>query len=238
VSGLRREQMRIGLQVGLREGGNGERLHGSIDKLDHTGAFVWVPDPRYSTALPRALRGFLTKLSYELAEAGAMWTEPATACGPMPTGPTGADLIAFLAWAKATGAVAEQAATGYRNAARHVLAAQSDGDATDITADPAEAIARFTTARRSALAPATLAQYASGYRRARAIYLEHLAAAACDTARLNVALGDRRAITLTVTTPDTLTDAERSQALGALTRHLAAVPTSASGAAAETGGAS
>lgn len=224
MNGLRREQMRIGLQVGLLEGGNGEQLHGSIDKLDHTGVYVWVPDSRYSTALPTALRGFLTKLSYEQAEAGAMWAQPATPkSGPPPTGPTGADLLAFLAFAKATGAVGEQAATGYRNAARHVLGAQVDGDATDITADPQTVIARFTATRRGELAPATLAQYASGYRRARTIYLQHLAAAACDTARVSVALSDGRAITLTVTVPGALTETERRQALGALSRHLAVV---------------
>lgn len=173
MSGLRREAMHVGLQVALREGGNGELLHGRIDGLDPTGVHVWIPDPRYSQALPRGLRGFLTRLTYAQAEAGAMWTQGAPT---PPGGTTGADLIAFLTWVKAAGLVGAHAAIGYRTATRQVLAAQSDGDQTDVSADPAPMIHRFAAARRRELAPATLAQYASGYRRARQLFLDHRAA--------------------------------------------------------------
>ncbi len=173
MNGLRREAMHVGLQVALREGGNGELLHGRIDGLDHTGVHVWIPDPRYSQALPRGLRGFLTRLTYEQAEAGAMWTQGAAT---PPGGTTGADLIAFLTWVKAAGLVGDHAATGYRTATRQVLAAQPDGQRADVSADPAPVIHRFAAARRGDLAPATLAQYASGYRRARQLFLDHRAA--------------------------------------------------------------
>ncbi len=173
MSGLRREAMHVGLQVALREGGNGELLHGRIDGLDPTGVHVWIPDPRYSQALPRGLRGFLTRLTYAQAEAGAMWTQGAAT---PPGGTTGEDLIAFLTWVKAAGIVGDRAAIGYRTAARQVLAAQPGGQRTDVSSDPASVIHRFAAARRDELAPATLAQYASGYRRARQLFLDHRAA--------------------------------------------------------------
>lgn len=173
MNALRREAMHLGLHVALREGGNGEELHGVIDGLDPTGVDVWIPDPHYSQALPRGLRGFLTRLTYEQAEAGAMWTHNATT---PPAGTTGTDLIAFLTWAKAARLVGDHAATGYRTATRQVLAAQPDGQRTDVSADPAPVIHRFAATRRDTLAPATLAQYASGYRRARRLFLDHRAA--------------------------------------------------------------
>jgi hypothetical protein len=174
MNALRREAMHLGLHVALREGGNGEELHGVIDSLDATGVDVWIPDPHYSQTLPRGLRGFLTRLTYAQAEAGAMWqAQPATT---PPGGTTGEDLIAFLTWAKAAGIVGDHAATGYRTATRQVLAAQPDGQHTDVSADPAPIIHRFAATRRDMLAPATLAQYASGYRRARRMFLDHRAA--------------------------------------------------------------
>jgi hypothetical protein len=173
MNALRREAMHLGLQVSLREGGNGELLHGVIDSLDHAGVHVWIPDPRYSQALPRGLRGFLTRLTYAQAEAGAMWTQPVAT---PPGGTTGEDLIAFLTWVKAAGLVGDHAATGYRTATRQVLNAQPDGDQTDVSAEPAPVIHRFAATRRDDLAPATLAQYASGYRRARQLFLNHRAA--------------------------------------------------------------
>ena len=169
---LRREQMHIGLHVGLREGGHGELLHGVIDSLDDTKVHVWIPDQRYSPALPKNQRGYLTALTYQQAEAGAMWAQPATA---PPEGTTGAELIAFLTWAKAAGLLDGHTATGYRTATRQVLAAQPDGQHTDISGDPAPTVHRFAAARRHELAPATLAQYASGYRRARHLFLQHRA---------------------------------------------------------------
>ena len=174
MNALRREAMHLGLRVALREGGNGELLHGVIDSLDPTGVDVWIPDPHYSQTLPRGLRGFLTRLTYAQAEAGAMWqAQPATT---PPGGTTGEDLIAFLTWAKAAGLVGDHAATGYRTATRQVLAAHPDGQRTDVSSEPAPVIHRFAAARRDDLAPATLAQYASGYRRARQLFLSHRAA--------------------------------------------------------------
>lgn len=189
---LRREQMAIGLHVGLREGGHGELLHGVIDSLDDTKVHVWIPDQRYSPALPKNQRGYLTALTYQQAEAGAMWARFAIA---HPGGTTGADLIAFLAWAKAAGLVDGRTVTGYRTAARQVLAAQPDGQRTDVSADPAPTVHRFAAARRRELAPATLAQYASGYRRARHLFLQHRAAAHPGATDLNGdALADLKAL--------------------------------------------
>lgn len=174
---LRREQMSIGLRVGLREGGDGEHLHGVIDSLDQTRVHVWIPDARYGPAQPKNLRGYLTALTYQQAEAGAMWAEPQGASPPEPGGTTGADLLAYWNRMDRAGLVAHTTAAAYRTAIHRVLAAQPDGQATDIAAlDPAHAITRFTAAHRHTLSANTLIQYASGFRRARNLFLSHSAA--------------------------------------------------------------
>lgn len=188
---LRREQMAIGLHVGLREGGHGELLHGVIDSLDDTKVHVWIPDQRYSPALPKNQRGYLTALTYQQAEAGAMWAQSAAA---HPGGTSGADLIAFLTWVKSAGLVGGQAAIGYRTAVRQVLATQPNGQRTDVSADPAATIHRFAATRRRELAPATLAQYASGYRRARRLFLDHRAAHPATAGPSDEILADLKAL--------------------------------------------
>jgi hypothetical protein len=166
--------MRIGLPVGLREGGDGEPLHGVIDSLDQSRVHIWIPDSRYSPALPKNLRGYLTALTYQQAEAGAMWAEPRGTDPPAPGGTSGAHLLAYWRRMERAGLVAHTTAAAYRTAIHRVLAAQPDGEATDIAAlDPARAIARFTAAHRDTLSASTLIQYASGFRRARRLFLSH-----------------------------------------------------------------
>lgn len=208
---LRREQMRVDLEVGLYEGGAGQRLHGTIERLDRQRVHVWVHDPHYSTALPLKLRGYLTALSYREAEGGAMWAEPDLP--PALGRATGNDLLAFLRGVQGAGLVGVQAARVYRVAVRRVLAQHPEGTGAEITGDPAETVARFTAACSGALAESTVTQYASGYRRAREIYLAHLAAST-DT-RVQIPLGHGRHITLSE--PADLTEGDRRTALDGLT---------------------
>jgi len=221
TSPLRREQMSVGLQVGLYEGATGTRLHGTIESLDRFAAYVWVSDKSFSTALPMRLRGYETRMTYEQAEAGGMWAEQPDQGQSAPRNANGHDLLAFWTKAHQAGLVGEHTASTYRAAVRRVLAAQPDGQDTEITHDPAEAIDRFTAANQTTLAPATLAQYASGYRRARKTYLDHHTNA-LDANRLEITLADGRSIT--VTTPGDLTDADRRRALTAVTSYLAPGP--------------
>jgi hypothetical protein len=211
---LRRQEMSVGLAVGLWEGGDGQRLHGVIESLDRYGAHVWIHDTAYSTALPRSLRGFVTRLSYEQAEGGAMWAEPATPLPPSPTGATGTDLLAYLTDEARCGR--DRSALAHRTAARRVLAAQPDGEATDITTASAAVLARFADANRTALSESTLAQYASNYRSARRKYLRYLSAPDRPV-RLAIGLGAGRSIT--VTTPGPLSNADRDHALRILGEH-------------------
>lgn len=200
MSGLRRTVMRVGLQVGLYEGGTGERLHAAIESLGQDRVSVWVPDLRYSIILPRTLRGYLTALPYPAAAAGAMWPEPVTADHPG-TGPTGRDLLAYWAWARRTGADASR----YHTALEQVLEAQPGGVGTDLAAlNVHDALARYRAAHAAARAASTLAVYSSHFRRALEIYLNQYATASPDATRQLITLGDGR--TLTVLAPPTLPD--------------------------------
>ncbi|HEV2633547.1 MAG TPA: hypothetical protein VGX23_00280 [Actinocrinis sp.] len=199
MTGLRRDRMRVGLEVGLREGSNGERLHGAISALDCGRVQVWVPDLRYAVAPPRALRGYQTALTYPAAEAGAMWPEPVVADHPGP-GPTGHDLLAHWAWAHRAGTSDQPHAPRYHAAARQVLEVQPGGAGIDLSAlDVADALRRFTAAHTGTRSANTLAALSSHFRRAMEIYLnQHATATPCSTKTL-ITLGDGR--TLTVLAP-------------------------------------
>jgi hypothetical protein len=217
---LRREQMSVGQHVGLLHA-TGQLLHGVIEQLDTFAAYVWISDKSHSLTLPVHLRGYQTRMTYDTAEAGGMWAEPAESAACAPTGTTGADLLAFWTWARECGLFPAHAAANYQAAVRSVLAAQPDRLNTEITADPAEAVGRFTAANHDLLAPNTLTQYASGYRRARQLYLGYHVAGP-DANRLQITLADGRS--MTVTAPGDLTDADRRHALTALTAYLAPAP--------------
>jgi len=195
VSGLRRAAMRVGLEVGLREAGNGERLHGAISALGGDRVRVWIPDLRYSIILPSALRGYQSALDYPAAEAGSMWPEPVVADHPGP-GPTGRDLLAHWTWAHQTGSSDQPHASRYLNAARQVLELQPGGVGTDLAAlDMKDARHRFTAAH-SARPASTLSALSSHFRRAVEIYRNQYAAAAPNATRTLITLGDGRTVTV------------------------------------------
>ena len=139
---------------------------------------------------------------------------------PTPAHATGADLIAYWVSTDRAGLLSPHTAAIYRSAVRRVLAAQPQGQGSDITAAPSLLLARFTTANQGVLAEKTLAQYASNFRCARRIYLAHLAAS--NATHFAISLEDGRRVT--VTTPGPLTDAERRLALSTLAARWAPAP--------------
>lgn len=146
---------------------------------------------------------------------------------PTPAHATGADLIAYWTSTDRAQQLSAHTAAIYRSAVRRVLAAQPQGQGSDITAAPSLLLARFTTANQGVLAEKTLVQYASNFRCARRIYLAHLAAG--NTSHVAIGLGGGRF--LTVTTPGPLTDVERRLALSTLAARWAPAPETGQGAA-------
>ncbi|WP_034270828.1 hypothetical protein [Actinospica robiniae] len=167
-TGLARQEMSEGLEVGLIEPGTGARWRGTILSLAPHGARVWVPTPHTSDARIRPQdRGFLTTVTYQAARSGAMWAEQ-----PAPEHPCGRDLLEYWAWARRTGRVKRPSATAYLHGARKVLAELPDGYDTDLkTLDVEDAISRYRRAHHGELAPASITQYTSGFRRAITRYL-------------------------------------------------------------------
>lgn len=199
MTGLGREQMRVGLEVGLREGGDGERLHGAISALDGGRVRVWIPDLRHAVTVPRTLRGYQTALTYPAAEAGSMWPEPVVSDYPGPC-PTGHDLLAHWAWAHRAGTSDQPHASRYHAAARQVLEVQPGGVSTDLCdLDMADAVQRFTATHTGTRSANTLAALSSHFRRAMEIYLNQHDTATPSATRTLITLGDGR--TLTVLAP-------------------------------------
>lgn len=203
--GLRLDQMHEGMEVGLREGGGGARLHGTIHSFAPDTVRIWVPDLRYSTALPRALRGFLTALTYPQAEAGALWSEPMVA-QDVDTAPTGRDLLAYWEWARKAGIVSKPTSASYLHGARTILEHLPHGLDTDLSAlDLKAAISGYSAAHAGELAASTIAQYTSAFRRAVTLYLHQRTGEEPGTVRTRIALPDGR--TVTVIAPADLPDA-------------------------------
>ncbi|WP_157435816.1 hypothetical protein [Actinospica robiniae] len=171
-TGLTRAEMSEGLDVGLIDQGTGARWRGTIISLAPHGARVWVPTPHAGDANIRPQeRGFLTTVTYQAARSGAMWAEQ-----PVPERPCGRDVLEYWAWARRTGRVRRPSATAYLHGARKVLAELPDGYDTDLkTLDVEDAIAHYRRARRGDLAPASITQYTSGFRRAVIRYLAETA---------------------------------------------------------------
>jgi len=186
----------VEMHVGLYEGGEGERLHGVIDRLDRYGASIWIPDERYSIALPKRERGFLARLSYEQAEGGAMWSEPVVT-EELDRPATGRDLLAYWAWARDTKTAAHATAKAYLQGARTVLNHLPAGIDTEIETLNVEAvIAAFTAANHGARAPATIAQYTSSFRKAVSGFLRQRGTDQPGTVRRRITLPDGRSVTV------------------------------------------
>lgn len=184
------------MHVGLYEGGEGERLHGVIDRLDRHGAYIWIPDERYSTALPKRERGFLTRLSYEQTEGGAMWSEPVVT-EELDRPATGRDLLAYWAWARDTKTAAHATAKAYLQGARTVLNHLPAGIDTEIETLNVEAvITAFTAANHGARAPSTIAQYTSSFRKAVNGFLRQRGTDQPGTVRRRITLPDGRSVTV------------------------------------------
>ncbi|MBR7830625.1 hypothetical protein KDK95_30265 [Actinospica sp. MGRD01-02] len=193
---LRREEMSVAMHVGLYEGGEGERLHGVIDRLDRYGAHIWIPDERYSTTLPKSERGFLTRLSYEQAESGAMWSEPVLP-EELDRPATGRDMLAYWAWAREAKTAAHATAKAYLQGARTVLNHLPAGLDTEIeTLDVEAVIAAFTAANHGTRAPSTIAQYTSSFRKAVAGFLSQRGHEVPGTVRRRITLPDGREVTV------------------------------------------
>jgi hypothetical protein len=171
-TGLTRAEMRQGLDVGLIEPGTGARWRGTIHSLAPHGARVWIPTPHLGDTRTRPQeRGFLTTVTYQAAHEGAMWVEQA-----VPEHPCGRDLLEYWALARRTGRVKRASATAYLHGARKVLAELPEGYDTDLgTLNVEDAIARYRRTHRGGLAPASITQYTSGFRRAIARYLAETA---------------------------------------------------------------
>ena len=204
VRALRREEMGVEMHVGLYEGGEGERLHGVIDRLDRYGAYIWIPDERYSQALPKRERGFLTRMSYEDAEGGAMWSEPVLP-EELDRPATGRDVLAYWAWARDTETAAHATAKAYLQGARTVLNHLPAGLDTEIeTLDVEAVVAAFTAANHGTRAASTIAQYTSSFRKAVAGFLRQRGCDAPGTIRRRITLPDGRR--MTVIAPDPATE--------------------------------
>lgn len=202
---LAREHMSVEMHVGLYEGGTGQRLHGVIDRLDRYGAYIWVLDERYSAALPKRERGFLTRLSYEQAEGGAMWDEPVLA-EELDRPATGRDVLAYWAWARDTKTAPHATAKAYLQGARTVLSELPTGLETEIeTLDVEAVISAFAAANHGTRAPATIAQYASSFRKAVTGFLRQRGTDQPGTLRRRITLPDGRAVTVIAPAPATET---------------------------------
>jgi hypothetical protein len=198
---LVREAMSVEMHVGLYEGGHGQRLHGVIDRLDRYGAHVWVSDERYSTTAPKRERGFLTRLSYEDAEGGAMWREPVIA-EQLDRPANGRDVLAYWAWARDTNTVAHATAKAYLQGARTVLSYLPAGLDTEIETLNVEAvIAAFVAANHGTRASATIAQYTSGFRKAVAGFLHQRGTNQPGTVRRRITGPDGRVVTVIAPAP-------------------------------------
>ena len=93
-----------------------------------------------------------------------------------PTGTSGADLAAFCTHLRDAGLVTQHTGEAYRLAVRRVLSTRPGWQHTDVTGlDLDETIERFTRAHQGDLAEATIGQYASGFRRAHALFTAHRA---------------------------------------------------------------
>ena len=196
VRALRREEMSVEMHVGLYDGGVGERLHGVIDRLDRYGAYIWIPDERYSQALPKRERGFLTRLSYEDAEGGAMWSEPVVT-EELDRPATGRDMLAYWAWARDAKTAPHATAKAYLQGARTVLNHLSAGIDTEIeTLDVEAVIAAFTTANHGTRAATTIAQYTSSFRKAVSGFLRQRGHDVPGTVRRRITLPDGRSVTV------------------------------------------
>jgi hypothetical protein len=193
---LRREEMSVEMHVGLYEGGEGERLHGVIDRLDRYGAYIWIPDERYSEVLPKRERGFLTHLSYEDAEDGAMWSEPVLP-EELDRPATGRDVLAYWAWARDAKTAPHATAKAYLQGARTVLNHLPAGIDTEIeTLDVEAVIAAFTAASHGTRAATTIAQYTSSFRKAVAGFLRQRGQDVPGTVRRRTTLPDGRRVTV------------------------------------------
>jgi len=215
---LRREEMSVDQHVGLFEGGDGQRLHGVIERLDRYGAHIWVSDDRHGKTLAKRDRGFLARLTYEQAEDGAMWSEPVIT-EDLAARPTGHDLLDYWGWARKTTSVAHATATSYLQSARTILGQLPGGLATDIeTLDVEAAISAYTVANRGLRAPSTIAQYASGFRNAVAGFLRQRGTDQPGTRRTRTTLGDGRAVTV-ITPAELPAPARRTTAPGEAGEH-------------------
>jgi hypothetical protein len=195
--------MSVEMHVGLYEGGEGERLHGVIDRLDRYGAYIWVPDERHSTALPKRERGFLTRLSYEDAEGGAMWSEPVLP-EELDRPATGRDVLAYWAWARDAKTAPHATAKAYLQGARTVLGHLPAGIDTEIeTLDVEAVIAGFTAANHGTRAASTIAQYTSSFRKAVSGFLRQRGHNVPGTVRRRITLPDGRAVTVIVPATET-----------------------------------
>ena len=198
---LARAEMSVEMHVGLYEGGCGQRLHGVIDRLDRHGAYVWVPDERYSRTLPKRERGFLTRLSYEEAEGGAMWGEPVVT-EELDRPATGRDVLAYWAWARDTKTVAHATAKAYLQGARSVLSQLPTGIDTKIeTLDLEAVIAAFAAANVGTRAPSTIAQYTSSFRKAVKEFLRQRGTEQPGTVRRRITGPDGRSMTVIASAP-------------------------------------
>jgi hypothetical protein len=205
IRALARAEMSVEMHVGLYEGGEGERIHGVIDRLDRYGAYIWVPDERYSTALPKRERGFLTRLSYEDAEGGAMWSEPVLP-EELDRPATGRDVLAYWAWARDAKTAPHATARAYLQGARTVLNHLPAGIDTEIeTLDIEAVIGAFATANHGTRAPATIAQYTSSFRKAVGAFLRQRGHDAPGTVRRRITLPDGRSVTVIAPAPATAT---------------------------------
>jgi hypothetical protein len=200
---LARAEMSVEMHVGLYEGGCGQRLHGVIDRLDRYGAYIWVPDERYSTVLPKRERGFLTRLSYEEAEGGAMWTEPVVT-EELDRPATGRDLLDYWAWARDAKTAPHATAKAYLQGSRTVLGHLPAGLETEIeTLDLEATIAAFTAANHATRAPATIAQYTSSFRKAVTGFLRQRGIDQPGTVRRRITGPDGRSVTVIAPAPAT-----------------------------------
>ena len=101
-------------------------------------------------------------------------------------GRTTSDLLAFLDYTRRAGLLPETSIATYRQGLLRILSAQPDPQAADIiTLETEAAIARFTAANPD-LAPASLRQYASGFRKAQHLLRDYHA----NPARWHAKAGD------------------------------------------------
>ena len=198
VKALRRAEMSVEMHVGFFEHGDGQRLHGVIEHLDRDGAHIWVPDTR---PLPKRAKGYLTRLSYEQAEGGAMWSEPVLP-EELDRPATGRDVLAYWAWARDAKTAAHATAKAYLQGARTVLNDLPAGVDTEIeTLDVEAVVAAFTAANHGTRAPSTITQYTSSFRKAVGGFLRQRGHHGPGTVRRRITLPDGHAVTVIAPDP-------------------------------------